>query len=73
MYVVVIVRHAHRDARALHGQLAMYLLKQYKQMIQYCLFYVNVNIIKIQMKFYNHDHIVVNELSLLSSLQLMCI
>ena len=42
-------------------------------MIQHCLFYVYVNIIKIQMKFYNNDYIVVNELSLLSSLQLMCI
>ena len=72
MYVVD-VRHTYRDAWALHGQLVMYVLKQYTQMIQHCLFYVYVNIIRIQMKFYNNDYIVVNELSLLSSLQLMCI
>ena len=45
MYVVV--RHAYRDAWALHGQLAMYVLKQYRQMIKHSLFYVYVNIIKI--------------------------
>ena len=48
------------DARALHGQVAMYVLMPYTGMIWPCLFYVHVNIINIQMKFYNHDYIVVN-------------
>ena len=41
---VIIVRHAYRDARALHGQLAMYVLKQYTLLIHHCLFYVYVNV-----------------------------
>ena len=49
MVYIIIGRHAYRDAGALHGQLAMYVLKHF---ICQCLLYVTVT-----EKIYNEFHI----------------
>ena len=49
MVYIIISRHAYQDARVLHGQLVMYVLKHF---IHQCLLYI-----KVTEKTYNEFHI----------------